>query len=238
MNPNKLIQLSYPYVLMAYMFVLPSLLKGQSARGFYVGYQTASIMGGMNNLRAFVGSENELYDNVTQEMKYRNILHGISVGYVMRKKASLYQTSFSKKPFFEINWNNLHNNYIAKGSRALPTQGDYTSQYKVRINGLALLIGWQVQKKGTLKFGFQPCKFSIRYKMAQSQNFSNTEFKHITDPEGFPEFLFHFNYDYALSNKLYFRTFLNIPIDLEKELGYYYNTRSLGFQLYYNLGKK
>lgn len=212
-----------------------SILNAQSPRGFYVGYQAASITGGMNNLRAMVGAENARYQTLSKEMNYVNLLHGISVGYVLRKKKSIYSSSYNKKPFFEINWNNLHYSFTAKGSGSTPANADYTSQYRVRINGLGLLMGIQVGDKSTIKTGFQPSRFSIRYKGSPTSDFDKTEYKHVTDPEGFPEFLWHFNFDYALSNKVFFRTFANVPFDLEKELGYYYQTRNIGLQLFFQI---
>lgn len=208
-----------------------AILQAQSPRGFYVGYQAASITGGLNNLRAMVGAENARYQTVSKEMRYVNLLHGISVGYVLRKKRSTY----SKKPFFEINWNNLHYSFTAKGSGTTPANADYTSKYHVRINGLGLLMGIQVGDKSTLKMGFQPSKFSIRYKGSPTSDFDQSDYKYVTDPEGFPEFLWHFNFDYALNNNAFVRMFANVPFSLEKELGYYYQTRSVGLQMLFQL---
>lgn len=201
-------------------------VHGQIAKGLYIGYQAASIPGGMNNLRAMVGAENIRYQSLSKEMQYANLLHGISAGWIIRSKKPLFDNGV----FMEINWNNLHNSFTAKGTDDKSMA--YTSRYKVRMNSLGFLVGFPIKDKYVFKTGIQGSNFDIFYKGAIDSEFEKKDYKVVTDPEGFPIPYFHFGLDMPIQSGIYLRTYLNLSIDLAKELGYLYNVNHYGLQLF------
>ncbi len=212
--------------------------NAQSARGFYIGYQAACVPGGMNNLRAMVGHHNSKFYDATKEMKYANLLHGISAGFIIRKKSGSYSLSnFSKKPFFEINWNSLHNKFTAEGTL---NQGDAEktqSIYKVKFNSLGLLMGLQLSERLTFKTGLQSSNFVIKFRSELASKFESSKYRDVTDPGGFPTPNFHFSADYGLSQGAFVRFFFNLPINIEKENGYLYNLTNAGINFFITLNK-
>lgn len=222
-------------ILLALSLLLFTSGHSQIARGLYIGYQAAAVPGGMNNLRAMVGAENIRYASQTKEMNYVNFLHGLSAGWIIRGKDPLLSYGKGKHPFLEINWNNLHNRYTAEGLNA--DSAEYTSRYKVKLGGLGFIVGFPINDSYVFKTGIQGSKFDIFYKGALSEKFENTEYKVVTDPEGFPVPFFHFGLDMPASNGIYLKTYINISLDIAKELGRLYNVNHCGFQLYMPLKK-
>lgn len=220
----------FKIILLVLLFLVNQEAKAQIAKGLYGGYQIATVPGGMNNLRAMVERENIRYESIDKKMNYYNMMHGISAGWIIRGKNPLFTYGGNKHPFMEINWNNLHNTYTAKGKNA--DSLDYTSRYKVRFNSLGFIFGFPINDTYVFKTGIQGSNFNIFYKGSTSDKFDETEYKVVTDPEGFPVPYFHFGLDFPVSSGIYAKTYLNLSIDIAKELGYLYNVNHLGFQLY------
>lgn len=198
-------------------------------KGLYFGYQAAVIPGGMNNLRSLVGSEELEYSSLEKDMKYRNFLHGLSVGWSIRGHNPLFTYGDNRHPFMELNWNNLHNSFTSRGTGMDSVQT--TSRYHVRFNGMGVLFGFPINDHWVFKAGFAGANFAIRYKKAHSDKFDQAKYQDITDPEGFPVPYLHFGLDMPVSSRLYMRTYLNLTFDIAKENGLYYNVHQLGIQM-------
>lgn len=55
-----------------------------------IGYQAATLTGGIYNKRAMARSENIRYQIQTYEMKYAHIMHGIYAYWIIRSKNPLF----------------------------------------------------------------------------------------------------------------------------------------------------
>lgn len=198
-------------------------------KGLYIGYQSACIPGGMNNLRAMVGEEHLKYGSLTKDMKYYNFMHGITLGWSIRGHNPLFTYGDNRHPFMEINWNNLHSTFTAKGVDLDSISS--TSRYHLRFNNMGFLFGFPVNDKVVFKAGLSGANFAIRYKKDQTDKFENSKYDDITDPEGFPVPYIHLGLDMPLASRLYFRTYLNLTFDIAKELGYLYNVNQFGIQM-------